>query len=298
MPLTAKAPVRDDADRMESDLTRYWVILAVCILISAFFSASETALVSLGKVRLRRLKELHPHLGPVVEQLANKPDRLLSTILLGSNLSNSAASSSATAIAIALFPAHPILVATCAVTVLLLVFTDITPKVVAASQAERISLLVAQPLNLLSRLASPLVQLLTLGPRLVLKLFGITAGQPETTSDDNKTIAVLGREEGILGPDETEIIHSAVEFGGITVGGDPGAPRRHPGGGRHDPARGGARQGGGDRPLPHPRVSRVARRHRRHPLRPRPARGVAQQGALRAQGPRAPAPLRLPSTRR
>ena len=202
----------------QTDLTRYWVILGVCITISAFFSASETALVSLGKVRLRRMKERHRRLGPVIERLTANPDRLLSTILFGSNLTNSAASAAATAIAIALFPDHAVLLATGAVTVLLLIFTDITPKVFAASKAESISLLVAQPLDLLSRFASPLVQVLTIGPRLFLKAFGVTVGQPGTTSDDIKTIAVLGREEGILGAEEQDIIHSVVEFGDITVG--------------------------------------------------------------------------------
>jgi CBS domain containing-hemolysin-like protein len=202
---------------MSEHLGLYWATLVVCIVVSAFFSASETALVSLGKVRLRRLKERHPHLGPVIEQLTRNPDRLLSTVLFGSNLTNSAASAAATAIAMALFPAHPVLVATGAVTVLLLIFTDITPKVIAANKAEQISLLVAQPLNALSRIASPVVHLLTIGPRLFLRLFGITAGQPETTSDDIKTIAVLGREEGLLSDEEEDIIHSVVEFGDITV---------------------------------------------------------------------------------
>lgn len=203
---------------MSEHLGLYLLTMVACLALSALFSASETALVSLGKVRLRQIKERHPHLGPVVERIAQNPDRLLSTILFGNTLANSAASSAGTAIAIALFPEHPVLVATVGVTVLLLVFTEITPKVIATNKAEKISLIVAQPINLLSRFAAPLLHLLTIGPRLVLKLFGITVGQPETTSDDIKTLAVLGREEGVIGEAEQDIIHSVVEFGGTTVG--------------------------------------------------------------------------------
>jgi len=199
-------------------LQTYWTVLGICLVLSACFSSAETAFISLGKVRVRRLKERHARIGAVIERLARNPERVLSTILLGNNLVNTAASAAATAIAIALFPEHPILVATVGVTVVLLVFAEITPKVIAASRPEAVALLAAQPIDLLARVAGPLVNVLTLGPRLILRLFGVTVGQPETTGDDIKTIAALGREEGILDEDEEEIISSVVEFGGITVG--------------------------------------------------------------------------------
>jgi CBS domain containing-hemolysin-like protein len=196
----------------------YVAALAICLALSAFFNAAETSLLSLGKVRLRRLKEHHPRTAALIERLTGNPDRLLSTLLIGNNLANTAASAAGTALAIEFTPGHPVLAATLAVTVILLLFAEITPKVLAASYAEPVALTVARPLDLLARLATPLIKILSAAPRLLLWIFGgprVEAGG--ATSEDIKTMAVLGREAGIIGQDEQEIIHGAVEYGTLTA---------------------------------------------------------------------------------
>jgi putative hemolysin len=204
---------------MSEHLELYWILLAVCLALTAFFNASETALVSLGKIRLRQIKGRHPRLGPLLERVTGNPDRLLSTILLGNTIVTAGASSAATALAIALAPEHPVLVATVSVTVLLLLTSEITPKVLAATFPERFALVVVQPINLLIRLASPIVYVLSLVPRGLLWLIrGPEQPAEETISEDIKTMAVLGREEGIISQDEQDIIHSVVEFGTLTAG--------------------------------------------------------------------------------
>jgi CBS domain containing-hemolysin-like protein len=193
--------------------------LAVCLALSAFFNSAETSLLSLGKVRLRRLKERHPRTGGVIERLTGNPDRLLSTLLIGNNLANTAASAAGTALALEFAPGHPVLVATVSVTVILLLVAEITPKVLAASFAEPVALVVARPLDLVARVATPLIKVLSVVPRVLLWVLG--GGRAEeggTTSEDIKTMAVLGREEGVLGQDEQDIIHSVVEFGRLTAG--------------------------------------------------------------------------------
>jgi len=204
---------------MEDKTSAYVAGLVVCLGLSAFFNAAETALVSLGKVRQRRLKERHPSVGVVIERLTGNPDRLLSTLLIGNNLANTAASAAGTALAIEITPGHPVLAATVAVTVILLLFAEITPKVLASSFAEPVALVVARPLDFVARLATPLVKVLSLAPRAILWLLGgsrqVGGG---TISEDIKTMAVLGREEGSIGVDEQEIIHGAVEFGALTAG--------------------------------------------------------------------------------
>jgi CBS domain containing-hemolysin-like protein len=193
--------------------------LVLCLVLSAFFNAAETSLVSLGRVRQRRIKERHPRLGAVIERLTGNPDRLLSTLLIGNNLANTAASAAGTALAIEFAPGHPVLAATVAVTVILLLFAEITPKVLASSFAEPVALAVARPLDLLARIAMPLIKILSLAPRALLWLLGGPRREDEETiSEDIKTMAVLGREEGIIGKDEQEIIHSVVEFGTLTAG--------------------------------------------------------------------------------
>jgi putative hemolysin len=204
---------------MEDKTGIYVAGLIVCLVLSAFFNAAETSLVSLGKVRLRRLKERHPRVGGIVERLTGNPDRLLSTLLIGNNLANTAASAAGTALALEFAPGHPVLVATVAVTIILLLFAEITPKVLAASFAEPVALAVAQPLDLIARVATPLIKLLSLAPRALLWLLGGGSQQKdETISEDIKTMAVMGHEEGIIGKDEQEMIHSVVEFGALSAG--------------------------------------------------------------------------------
>jgi putative hemolysin len=112
-----------------------------------------------------------------------------------------------------------VLAATVAVTVILLLFAEITPKVLAASFAEPVAMTVARPLDLLARIATPLIKILSLAPRGLLWLLGgPRRGADETLSEDIKTMAVLGSEEGSISEDEKDIIHSAVEFGTLTAG--------------------------------------------------------------------------------
>jgi putative hemolysin len=203
---------------MEDKTSIYAAGLVACLALSAFFNAAETSLVSLGKVRQRRLKERHPRAGAVIERLTGNPDRLLSTLLIGNNLANTAASAAGTALAIEFAPGHPVLVATVAVTVILLLFAEITPKVLAASFAEPVALVVARPLDLVARVATPLIKVLSLAPRAILWLLGGPRQEGEASiSEDIKTMAVLGREEGVIGKDEQEMIHSVVEFGALSA---------------------------------------------------------------------------------
>ena len=106
---------------------------------------------------------------------ADNPDRLLSTLLIGNNLANTAASAAGTALAIEFAPGHPVLAATIAVTVILLLFAEITPKVLAASFAEPVVLAVAQPLDHIARVATPLIKILSLAPG---RCSGFSGGAP------------------------------------------------------------------------------------------------------------------------
>jgi len=111
-----------------------------------------------------------------------------------------------------------VLAATVAVTVILLLFAEITPKVLASSFAEPVALVVARPLDFVARLATPLVKVLSLAPRAILWLLGAPgrwAGDDLGGHQDN---GGARREEGSIGVDEQEIIHGAVEFGALTAG--------------------------------------------------------------------------------
>ncbi|MEE8353362.1 MAG: DUF21 domain-containing protein, partial [Dehalococcoidales bacterium] len=142
----------------------YLVLLFVCVVLSAFFSSSETAFLSLQRVRLKHEVNTKVKGAERVARLIEQPGRLLSTILLGNNLVNTAAAALATALAMELWDENPggaVAVATAAVTVVLLVFAETTPKTIAAQHGARLSALYAGPIEWLSRLLRPAVVLLS-----------------------------------------------------------------------------------------------------------------------------------------
>ncbi len=121
------------------------LVLFVLLFLSGFFSGSETALISLNRFRVRKLVETGAKNADIVERLLENPDKLLATILVGNNLVNIAAAAIATSMAMTFFGSAGIGVATGVMTLLVLVFGEITPKGFATKNAEKISLGVARP---------------------------------------------------------------------------------------------------------------------------------------------------------
>ena len=123
----------------------YMLILLVVLLgFSAFFSGSETALMAISRLRLRHLAEKKPRRAGIVERLLKKPEKLIGTILLGNNLVNVAMSAIATAIAISIWGERGIVYVTAILTLVILIFAEITPKVYAKYFNERISFIAAR----------------------------------------------------------------------------------------------------------------------------------------------------------
>ncbi len=135
----------------------YIVLFIICLLLSAFFSSSETAFVSLQRIRLEHLVSTKVKGASRVARMIDKPEKLLSTILLGNNFVNTAAAALGTALAVSIWGERGIIIATILVTIILLVFAETTPKTVATRHAERLALLLALPLWLLSWLLTPFV---------------------------------------------------------------------------------------------------------------------------------------------
>ena len=146
---------------MSSLETLYLVFLFVCLLLSAFFSSSETAFISLQRFRVEHLVNTQVKGAGRVARMIKRPARLLSTILLGNNLVNTAAAVLATALAVSFWEEWGVLYATIGITVLLLVFCETTPKTIAAHHAERLSLIFARPIEVISWLFTPFVVVLS-----------------------------------------------------------------------------------------------------------------------------------------
>ena len=195
--------------------TLYLVFLLVCLLLSAFFSSSETAYISLQRIRLEHMVDTKVKGAGRVSRLIQQPGKLLSTILLGNNLVNTAAAALGTALAISLWgEERGILIATVGVTVLLLIFSETTPKTIATQHTERLSLVLARPIEVISWLFTPFVVVLSWIASGFSKVVG---GAPVSRSlvseEEIRTMISVGHREGTVEKTEAEMLHKVFDFG-------------------------------------------------------------------------------------
>ena len=185
------------------------------LCLSAFFSASETALMSLSKIRLIHMLEEKVRGASVIDRLRENPSKLLGTILVGNNLVNIGASSIATVLAIKYFGDTGVGIATGITTVLVLIFGEITPKSLAAQKSEKISLIVARPISILAYLLGPIVFVFTQIAGFFMRLMGCerSANLPSITEEELKSMVNLGEEEGVIEDHEKTMICNVFDFG-------------------------------------------------------------------------------------
>lgn len=204
---------------MDSHLWHIAVLVAL-LMLSAYFSAMETALMSLGRLRVRHLVDEGARGAKRVERLLSNPSRLLSTILIGNNVVNIAATSLATFIAINLFGESAGLgIATGVMTLVILIFGEISPKTFGLHNSQRFSLRYSGLLTLLYTLFKPLATILEVISRLLLTSLGgqYRAATPTFSEEELRTLVTVGQEEGILQIEEKEMITSVIEFGDTLV---------------------------------------------------------------------------------
>lgn len=191
-----------------------FAILVLCFVLSGFFSCSETALLSVSKIRMRTLAEEGNKTAKLVERLVNDTDSLLSTILVGNNLVNIGASSLSTVLAIEFFGDAGAGIATGIVTLIILIFGEITPKSLAAKHADTISMSIAPFISFLITILKPVVFILNIITGIIVKLFGgDNHTSPTLTEEELKTYVTVSHEEGIIEEEEKEMIHNVFEFG-------------------------------------------------------------------------------------
>ena len=190
-------------------------LLALCLVLSAFFSASETAFIALSRVRLLQLEEVARPGAQRVARLMQRPQRILATVLLGNNLVNTAAAALATAIAISLVdnPDVAVLAATIGVTLVLLIFCETFPKTVAWSRSEEAAFAVSRPLVMVGTVLAPAVTLLQGISFLVSKAMGIDNVRAQVTEDEIRAMISLGARAGTVEPTEAEMLEKVFHFG-------------------------------------------------------------------------------------
>lgn len=195
-------------------LNYYLLSLILFLVLSAFFSAAETALTSLGKLKLKQLLEKGGKWKKAITFWVEEPNKLLTTILIANNVVNIGAAALTTALCISIFKHKGVGIAWGIVTLLILEFGEITPKILARQHAERISLLVIKPLKFLSFIFSPLIKGLMFMSRFTVKMFGgeIDKEGPFITEEEIRDLISVGEEEGILEEEAEEMLHSIFEF--------------------------------------------------------------------------------------
>ncbi len=191
------------------------LILFILLALSAFFSSSETALVTVNKIRMRNMTEGGNKQAETVIKTVENQGKMLSAILIGNNVVNLSASSLATVMASSLFGNKAVGIATGILTLLILVFGEITPKTMATYSAEKISLKVAGYIYFLMTVLTPVIFLVNLLSGVVLKLCGVDTKEKREsiTEDELRTIVEVSHEEGVLETEEKKMITNVFDFG-------------------------------------------------------------------------------------
>lgn len=191
------------------------ILLVVLILASGFFSASETALMSISKIRLRYMREEGVKGSKLLGSLLDDSNNLLTSILVGNNVVNILATSISTSLFLTLFQEKGVPIATAVMTVLVLIFGEITPKTIAVNNTEKIAIAVSKPIKLIVIIIKPIVWVFNIITKLIFKIVGIQDKgiQPYITEEELKTMVNVSHEEGLLEIEEREIINNVFQFG-------------------------------------------------------------------------------------
>ena len=193
---------------MEGKIPLYILLFIICLLFSAFFSSSETAYISLQRIRLKHLSKKGVEGVKDVIEMTEKPEKLLTTILIGNNLVNTGAAALGTIIAVAMLGEEKgLLIATLSVTAIILAFGEIAPKILATKIGEKLSILYIKPIKFFLLLFYPFVYIFSKPGEI------LGRGSGRLTEEEVRTIISVGREEGAVEEKEAEMMEKVMEFG-------------------------------------------------------------------------------------
>ncbi|MGF1775215.1 HlyC/CorC family transporter [Vibrio nomapromontoriensis] len=195
-----------------------FAVLAGLIVISGYFSGSETGMMSLNRYRLKHLSKTGHKGAKRVERLLNRPDRLIGLILIGNNLVNILASAIATVIGLRLYGDVGVAIATGALTLVILVFAEVTPKTLASLYPERVSFMSSILLTILMKVLSPLVILVNFITNGFIRLLGIKANHNDEDHLSSEELRTVVNEAGSLIPRRhQDMLISILDLEHVTV---------------------------------------------------------------------------------
>ncbi|OIO39060.1 MAG: hypothetical protein COT00_00760 [Candidatus Omnitrophica bacterium CG07_land_8_20_14_0_80_50_8] len=197
------------------------IVLVIFVLFSAFFSASEAALIALNKIRLRHLVENKKRGAQRVYNLVSRMDQLIATILVGDSLVNTVIAAIGTIIFSRFFgEGKGLILATIFVTITLVIFGELTPKILATNHPEGVSFFVRHIISFFIKVLEPVTHLLTAISNGLIRLLG---GNPQhrsplLTEEEMKMMITIGKEEGFYGDNERKMLERIFHFDEITLG--------------------------------------------------------------------------------
>lgn len=195
------------------------IILIFLIILSAFFSGSEIGMMALNRYRLRHLAQQKQHQALRVSKLLKRPDRLLGVILIGNTFANVLASAVATMLAVHLLGDIGLIVATILLTLLLLIFAEITPKTFAALYPQQVAWFASRPLVILLKLFSPFVWLANTTANGLLRLLGINVQQRNSVEalNEDELRSIVHETEGLISDKHKRMLLGILDLEKVVV---------------------------------------------------------------------------------
>ncbi len=201
---------------MEDGLTGQLILILVLIICSGYFSATETAFTSVNRIRMKNLAGDGDPKAEKVLKLSDKYDKLLTTILIGNNIVNIWMTAIATTICIGLYGSHGATIATIAITIIVLIFGEITPKNLAKEKSESFSMFSAPMIGLLMTILTPVNFIFTKWKQLISRIFRL-GKQDAITDDEILTMVEEAETGGSIDEGRSELIQNAIEFDQLTA---------------------------------------------------------------------------------
>ncbi len=193
-----------------------FLVLLLLAAISFFFSSAETSIIGLSKIRLRHMLQKGVKRAQSVQRAVTKLDKVIAAILIGNNLVNIAISSIVTGIFVQIYGYRwGVVASTFVTTIVLLIFCEVTPKILSAKHSDKVALVTAPVMEAVIVVLKPLIIFFIGISNFILRIFGVGPSKrsPLITEEELRTMIEMGKEEGVLSEEERKMLHRIFEFG-------------------------------------------------------------------------------------
>jgi putative hemolysin len=192
----------------------FLILFLISLAAAAFFCSAETAFIGMQRLRLKHLVHTNHPRAKLVAKILDKPEKFLATVLLCINFFETAVATLGTVMAVSLWKENlGVAIATIVITILTLIFAELIPKSLAARYGERIALVYARPIEIISTVLYPFVYVLNhIGIRFTRMAGDGTETRPTISEDEFRTAITVGEAEGVWEEEEAEMLHKAFEF--------------------------------------------------------------------------------------